>query len=298
MPQRLPCCPGHSWLRGQKQMRIYVRIACQAEETDAVLLDLVAPLMHRLWQEGLIRRGFFIRYHEGGHHLRVRFCGTHLALCGPVRSLIDASLQAYVAPRQAEPGPVGMNTGMLSYEYQRYEPEVERYGGSLGLRISEDHFAASSAIALSVLATERAGRGSRQSAALVLLRASAQGFQMGSGQRAESFEQFYLRRMALAWRTPPSREGLQQLVPVDPSAARGRTLWWPLSEQWQGSIARTYQALCHLQEQGALSTSLPALLSAYIHMLCNRLGIYPREETCLCYLLAQLYADQLSADPE
>jgi thiopeptide-type bacteriocin biosynthesis protein len=298
-----------------------VRIACRAEEADAVLLDLVAPLTHRLWRQGLIGQGFFLRYQEGGHHLRVRFAGAHSALFGPARALIDACIQAYVAglgSREIEPldrGPEGMRDSQWqplfpaqalrptpSYEYQRYEPEVERYGGPRGLHVSECHFAASSAMALHILARERAGRGSRRAAALLLLHASALGFQLDGRQRAESFEQFYLRRQALAWRTPPERESLEQayarqraslhlLVPADPSARR---FWQPVGEPWQGSIAQTCQALCHLQEQALLSTSLLALLSAYIHMLCNRLGIYLREETGLCYFLARLYAEHLA----
>lgn len=304
---------GEDWL--------YVRIACSAEEADAVLLDLVAPLAQHLAQEGLVRLAFFIRYHEGGHHLRVRFSGAPQALSGPARALIDAAVPAFFAARwpALDEGPQSMDDPRWqplyqaqelrptpSYEYQRYEPEVERYGGPQGLCVSERHFAASSATALQVLARERAGGGSRRNAALLLLHASAGAFQLDDARRAECFEQFYLRRRALAWSTPPEPEQMEQayvrqraslhlLLPADLGAPTRRYLlaWEPLIEPWRRSLASTYRALCRLQEQDALSTSSVALLSAYTHMLCNRLGISPREETCLCYFLARVYAERL-----
>lgn len=305
---------------------LYVRISCQPAEADSVLLDLVAPLAQRLWEQHLLRQGFFIRYFEGGHHLRVRFFGEQRNLLGPVRAQIDERICAYFAgsqPRVSGPldqGPEGIgdrswqpryatNTPrpFPSYEYQRYEPEVERYGGPQGLRVSEQHFAFSSALALRIIAREREGNGSRRNAALLLLNASAESFQLDAEQRAASFEQFYLRRRALAWRTPPDESNLEQeymrnraqlglLLPDDPRTPihRGRAAWLALVEEWQNQVGETHKLLQHLQEQKQLSTPLIVMLSAYIHMLCNRLGIYPREEAYLCYLLYRTYTERLA----
>ena len=59
--------------RQQASTWLYVRIYCQMTEADEVLLNLVAPLVHVLQEQGLISSFFFIRYFEGGHHLRARF---------------------------------------------------------------------------------------------------------------------------------------------------------------------------------------------------------------------------------
>jgi len=305
---------------------LYVRIACQTGEMDAILLDLVAPLAQQLWKAGLIRQCFFIRYAEGGHHVRVRFFGKQRELLGPGRSLVDASIQAYFAEGQQhvlaplDPGPEGMNDQswqpryaaqaprpIPSYEYQRYEPEIERYGGPHGLRVSEQHFASSSAVALRVLAWEREGYGSRRNAAILLLHASAESFQLDAQQKALCFEQFYLRRLALAWRTPPEQNHLAQeyarqrtglhLLVSDGACAPARrcqAVWGPLVEHWRRKLGDTYRLLQRLQEQDRLATPPIALLSAYIHMLCNRLGIYQREETYLCYFLYRLYTEHLA----
>ncbi len=304
---------------------LYVRITCQATEADTLALELVAPLVQHLWKQGLIRQWFFIRYYEGGHHFRLRFFGERRDLFGSVRAHINESVRAYFAGDQHKVfdpldwGPEGMNDQrwqplyaanalrpIPSYEYQRYEPETERYGGSQGLHVSEHHFAYSSALALQILAQEREGHGSRRNAALLLLHASAESFQLDARQKAESFEQFYLRRRALAWHVPPSEVGLEQeyernraslrLLAPDPGAPLHRTqvVWLPLVEQWQSQVGETYRRLHLLQKQGLLSTPSIVMLSAYIHMLCNRLGIYPREEAYLCYLLFRTYVERLA----
>src|SRR5262249_21693937 len=154
--------------------------------------------------------------------LRVRFFGEHTGLFGAGKALINEHMRASFTrnhPQCCEPldqGPENRNDQtwqplyaasalrpIPSYEYQRYEPEIERYGGPQALQISEQHFAWSSAVALRVLEQEQEGSGSRHNAAFLLMQASAESFQLDSEQRATGFEQFYLRRRALAWQKPP-----------------------------------------------------------------------------------------------
>jgi thiopeptide-type bacteriocin biosynthesis protein len=311
---------GEDWL--------YVRIACQATEADRVLLKLVAPLAQHFREQGLICQWFFIRYYEGGHHLRVRFCGEYRDLFGSVKTLVSEQLGTYCAGNQdsvseaLDQGPEGINDQswqplyaanalrpVPSYEYQRYEPEIARYGGPQGLRVSEQHFASSSATALQVLEWEQAGSGSRRNAALLLIHASTECFQLDAERRVASFEQFYLHRRDLVWQIPldeslleqaymRNRINLQRLIPRSSHlpVQRGQRVWLPLLEQWQDSLRATYQAIQDLQAQNRLSTPPVVMLSAYIHMLCNRLGIYPREEAHLCYLLYRMYTEQLAMD--
>ena len=303
---------------------LYVRIYCQMAEADDVLLELVAPLMERLLKEGLIRRSFFIRYFEGGHHLRVRFYGQKAVLFDSVRVIVHQSISEYFArqgqvvhtPLVWEPRVVDdlvsqtqrhteTQRPVPSYEYDRYEPEIERYGGQEGLYISEQHFADSSAIALRVLIQERNGAGSRRNAALLLLHTLAESFRLDNEQKASSFEQQYLYRASVAWRTPPSREVLAQeyerhrikmqlLLPLVPQSPvhQSYAVWLPLVEQWRIEVSQTYRALMRLQEQNVLLTPPIVIMSSYIHMLCNRLGLFLREEAYLCYLLYRHYAQQ------
>jgi hypothetical protein len=56
----------------------------------------------------------------------------------------------------------------------------------------------------------------------------------------------------------------------------------------------TYHALTQLQEQGQLTVHPIELMFSYIHMFCNRLKLFPREEAYLCYLLYRNYTEQLA----
>ncbi len=312
--------------RQQDSTWLYVRIYCQMAEADEVLLHLVAPLERALREQGLISSFFFIRYFEGGHHLRTRFCGEKSVLLGVVRDTINQHIARYFTEQgfsledPLDWGPDGMDDlqwqalystdaprPIPSYEYDRYEPETTRYGGQQGLLVSEQHFAWGSKMACSVLEWEKNGIGSRRNAALLLLDALTQGFHFTDQQKATSFEQQYRYWMSSSWCTPKHLElfdqeykrqcpVLQLLIPLHAHAPihRSRMVWLPLIEQWQEMASNTYNALTQLQEQGQLTVYPVELMFSYIHMFCNRLKLFPREEAYLSYLLYRNYSEQLA----
>lgn len=307
---------------------LYVRIFCQTNENDDVLLRLVAPLEQALSRQGLIRSFFFIRYAEGGPHVRARFLGSRELLFDGARERINRQIVAYFRERgfileqPLDPGPYGSDDLLWrplndektlrpipSYEYARYEPEIERYGGPYGIHMSEDHFAQSSKIVLQVLELEKAGRGSRRNAAVLLLDAIAEAFHFSARQKTRYFEQQYRHWTRASWYTlnyhmrltqayEQQRSALQLLVPPPgtPATHKIRTVWLPVLEQWQQATGDIYQRLMALWEQGNLTTHPAEIMSSYIHMFCNRLGLFPREEAYLAYLLYCNYTEQLGGD--
>jgi len=312
---------------------LYVRIYCRREEADELLLSLVAPCMRTLQARGLITKFFFIRYFEGGFHLRLRCCGQKSDLLGPVRDELNARLDAYFMQHGValsgplDWGPNGMNdqtwqsrqeqnaTGptfsrpVPSYEYDRYEPEIERYGGLLGLQISEQHFMHCSETVLRVLEHERLGAGSRRNAALLLLHALAGAFQLTNQEKARLFELQARYWMTSSWFTPQLREllvqeyerhclALQRLLSSDHSRPqhKSRAVWSELIDEWSEASKDTYHALTTLEKRKQLTEAPSELLLSYIHMLCNRLGFFPREEAYLTYLLYRNYETHCEAD--
>jgi len=133
----------------------------------------VAPLVSAMRDEGLIQRFFFVRYAEGGLHVRLRFGGDGRVLQFEVRHRVDSAIRNYLANRPSEieftpdelrhlgaqwaevdgdtPLPIQPNNSLL---YIPYVPETSRYGGPSGVAIAEDHFDFSSTQALSVLLAE------------------------------------------------------------------------------------------------------------------------------------------------
>jgi thiopeptide-type bacteriocin biosynthesis protein len=302
---------------------LYTRIYCQKEEGDDILLHLVAPFEKFVREHELITGFFFVRFFEGGHHLRVRFRGEKSLLLGPLRNALNHHLNHYFMQRgfslqhPLDQGPNGMEDRVWSprlpkstsrpvpsYEYDRYEPEIERYGGREGLEVSERHFSCSSSTALRVLDHEKKGAGPRKNGALLLIDALATAFHVTDQQKAIVFEQHFLYWMASSWCTPyhstlfaqeyeRHHASLQRLIPINSSLPehRSRAVWTPIVEEWKEALNETYKALMLLESQKLLTVFHVELMSSYIHMLCNRLGLFPREEAYLVYLLSRHYAE-------
>ena len=295
--------------------------------SDDVVINLVRPLEQELRRHGWIERFFFIRYIEGGYHLRLRFFGQDDILQGLVRSALDNQIEVFFAERgfalagPLDPGPSGRDDPLWrprddpdfprpkpSYEYDRYEPERERYGGPDGLWLSEQHFEQSSYTALHILDLEKAGGGPRQNAALLLLDTTARAFSLDAQQRQAAFERQYEYWARSPWITDVHRAeyarmyeryrvAMPRLVPADDTACSehaSRLPWHALLEQWHRHAVALYQHLLLLESQTCLSASPLELLIYYCHMLCNRLGIFPREEASLAYLLSHTYTEQLA----
>lgn len=308
---------------------LYMRLHCPSAFGDTVALKFVRPLAEELRAQGLITRFFFLRYFEGGHHLRLRFYGEQEALLTTVRSRLNVAASSFFSEHgysvtgPLDDGPAGMDdTGwqprqpyeemrpICSFEYDRYEPETERYGGQAGLLLSEQQFEVSSLTALRVLELEQAGAGPRQNAALLLIEAISRAFDLSRSQCLEAFayqvaywtrsawlEAEHIQRFAQEYAR--FRASLQRLLALGEAASlpahRSRSVWLTTVQEWEREMRGFYEALLSLQQRGQLSVSLSSLLCAYIHLLCNRLGIFPREETCLAYLLQQCYAEEYTA---
>ena len=99
--------PGDDWL--------YLQLYCGMATLDRVLVELVAPLIRELRADGAIKHWFFIRYDEGGWHMRLRLRGEARTLWTQVapRTLAASSSMRGLVHR------IALDT---------YDPEVERYG--------------------------------------------------------------------------------------------------------------------------------------------------------------------------
>lgn len=306
---------------------LFARIYAPMSLTDDIVLDLVGPVERELHERNLIAQYFFIRYGEGGPHLRLRFRGTRHNLMGPVRGYLNQSIEDFFAKRQIplqgplDMGPDGMEDTQWqphqphhemrpipSYEYDRYEPEVERYGGSEGMLVTEAHFQFSSTMVSQILTREKMGDGPRQNAALLLMEATTRAFGLSEREQLDAFG-----RQCIQWLQTPFlhkehlkrfssdyeqyRHALYRLMPVGQTHRpehRSRAIWTPCLEAWNGHLAELVELLRELDRRTVLTTSLLQLMHLYIHMLCNRLGILVREEACLAYFLYRSYAEQLS----
>ncbi len=140
-PRRQLAPPADDWLT----FRIYGAHELQ----DAVLFEVVAPLVRSARAAKQLDGWFFLRYVDaasGRAHLRVRLRGRTVARLAALRRRFEQTL---VRARQH-----GLIVSTDSAEYFR---ETARYGGAAALAAAEVIFAGSSDLVLAILALEHEG---------------------------------------------------------------------------------------------------------------------------------------------
>ena len=114
------------------------------------------PLLLCLEDNQLIEGFFFIRYSEGGPHIRLRLATLTQDEAVSLKPLLCSHFEAYFGelPRSsAEESEVSARAVYSpdSVQFIDYLPEEKRYGGSNAILIAEDQFELSSRVVLSIL---------------------------------------------------------------------------------------------------------------------------------------------------
>ena len=283
-----------SWISGH----LYFDGDLFGDDADRILLQEMAPALEAWQEQGWLAHFFFIRYYAQGSHIRLR-----------VRPRSDSAGQTLRTRMQDL---VDGSAGFSQLQWQDYEPEVERYGGPNGLRISEQHFVAQSHTALALLKKikrgDRAARlGKAMLAQLVLLHAFLPHRSESAGL-AGVFGVNYLRRRAgnpeqqQSW-IREFRQGfdrqsdhLVQYVEAAWSALADGDPLTPELDTWRHGLTTLRDDLLDLSHRRELydgrgTTDWPAcvqwLLPSYLHMLNNRLGVDLQEECYLAVLIQE-----------
>lgn len=109
---------------------------------DALINGVVKPVIDRFKGEGWAETAFFVRYHDGQPHVRLRLlapAGRHEALTAEVADVLERFAAA------------GHGARVLGLRTVPYEPELARYGGAAAMRLSEQVFDVSSRLVLDTL---------------------------------------------------------------------------------------------------------------------------------------------------
>ncbi|TDU73970.1 thiopeptide-type bacteriocin biosynthesis protein [Streptomyces sp. KS 21] len=284
---------------------LHLTLHTDGADTDAFVTGALAPLMDgRYGPNG--GAWFFIRYHEGGPHLRIRFRGAGSTGDGGEDAAEDAAeLAAELALLAAGTTPVTGSWPGRHGEVRAvaYEPETERYGGPAALPVTEEVFVHSTRAAVAALRAVP-GRADRLRLALDLAHGTA--YALGLDELASAG---WLRRHAASWRWAAEvrplpgaavhtrvntvfaaqrtnlglraravRAGLD-----DGSAAPWLAEW---TRQVRAADARLRTAVLPADRPGAPVRTHRRLWvwASQLHMLFNRLGVTPDEERAVCRL--------------
>lgn len=290
----------------------------KAAAGDRALGCLVLPAVRQALDEGWVRRFFFIRYHELGSHLRLRFEGEPDLLASRLRPALAERLGlAVVGVMDAAGERFASASGLVDHvRWIDYEPELGRYGGPDGVALAEDLFQASSLAVLDLLrAGEPLETGARSVQALFALATLAHAFS-ADRQEAQALAQSYSDEGVRLLRSRPGGEGTEvewerlfaRRAERQPGALAERLqAWWEAmegGEELPHPWVRYHEALAvaarrlrrlHAAErlrfpEGAAASyaeTLARLVPSYLHMTSNRIGISVLDEAFLGAYLAR-----------
>ncbi|MEW7280687.1 thiopeptide-type bacteriocin biosynthesis protein [Aquimarina sp. 2201CG1-2-11] len=109
---------------------------------DTLLVELIDPMQKELTRKKWIISYFFIRYWEGGSHIRFRVKVSDSTPTKTIEQYIRKKTEAYF---------IAIQNSNYRLEFNQYFPETSRYGGVKTITLAEKHFKKSSDIVLSTL---------------------------------------------------------------------------------------------------------------------------------------------------
>ncbi len=298
-----------------------------AEPWESLLLGAVHPLVKKLVDQELITQYFFIRYWEQGPHLRLRLKKSPTATEAEVSKIVLENLNNFIlkypsklflSPEMEEhklKESWRNNNQVLSISYQ---PETARYGGQAGLPLAELQFFASSRVVLNeLIETPNWSYDIALGAAIKL----HLGFAFSTGMTQENVVKFFekncrdwlpraidnsenklqqkqiLAQFEKAYSTQkpaifPYIQGIWEELKNNPTGS-GSSSW----ENWLSINQAVYTNLKLLSQGDLLEFNLDHhnepdaviwnMLSDFLHMTNNRLGVLNRDEGFLAFMLAK-----------
>lgn len=289
--------------------------------SEACLLDDIMPCVRELIAQGKVSSWFFVRYWEGGPHLRIRLAGIspdeqarvlrQIAVhAAQRRSGIAMSRAEYYGQHPFDGEPVSIDALPWYGDGQAvdipYVPETIRYGGPEAMALSEDVFRVSSTLAVNLIGATRYDFDKRMGAALMLMVAAA----AVAGPGAVSMATFCDHYAAMwAQHSAHSRLAAGSVLPPPVPAHRaavasvlaGQPLSTAFAQRWHETLRAFREALLRLGREGRLISPMDgapadtparidhavvAILWSQLHMLNNRLAVLPAQEVVLARMVA------------
>ncbi len=290
------------------------------DSQDRLLVRIVGPVCAELARRGDIRQFFFIRYLDGGPHVRLRVMPAADRGGAPVLKALAELLRLEV---RREPslatdaelldrhggevrassrfGPLRPNN---TVHCERYMPELDRYGGEAGLAIVEPLFCESSRIALHLLEDGEMSDAERLNSGLRLLVEGASTFIEDLSMARRFFGSYAASALGSIGLTMADQQRLQAtfLQRCASSLPRmadvlQRAFSLAMTRRAASDWARPMQkAVTDLHAAGVGDSvgqpKVSMVASSCMHMMSNRMGLTPLQEAYLATALARAAAPE------
>ena len=253
--------PGSAWL--------YYKIYSRPSDANRLLADLTRGLVRRSMDDGSVKGWFFLRYSDPDPHVRIRFrchTGRLAEMFERSNAVLSSRVEADIVDR---------------FEIATYDREIERYGGTEGLTISEEVFCADSVCSVALIEEQQDNSWWNLATSLIHLvrdlRVSAHHAAKLLSDMRDQYQRNHFGgvdrpfRRSLAQVHRDSRYDIERRI-SDPDRA--------LKQMSQASsVAIRHRAeeirplICRLRRLAAqkrLSCDYDAIVGSYIHMHVNR----------------------------
>lgn len=277
---------------GARSGWLFAKIYTGPVGVDRLLASALPALVEQAVESLAVDRWFFVRYGDPGWHLRLRLHGPPLRLATDVLPALELALAPLLADGR-----------ILRAALDSYRPEVERYGGPLGLEVAERLFQIDSEAVLAALACLPAddpdlrwrlalagidrllddlGLAGDQKLALAGRFRSRLGAELGAGPALD-------RELGARFRR--QRLGLEALLAGGDSALAPALAALDRHRPRRRAVAAR---LARAARTGKLTRSIAELARSHAHMHANRVlrGEHLVHELCIHDFLARLYRGQ------
>lgn len=288
-------------------------------DCDDLLLDIIGPALDHMSNAHPGLRWFFLRYWNGGAHLRLRIKGASEAAVDDLQTALQQALAAlpqtpFDAPAYAQTSArmTAMRAKMPSASANLLEPveplrksgtveraiysfDQARYGTAMARDLIEANFCVASTLALRSLPDIRRQPNLRATFAALFTAAGWRALPLSFEERAAFARQVADQSAALMGQAAPVDLGpppdaLCAVVASTPDSADLPPLQRALLQIWSDQCSNHAQMAEQLFDAGHLRLPASALLVDFQHLMMNRMGLSTQLEPDLLRLIARAHA--------
>ena len=266
------------------------------DDRDVFLQKAIVPLIEVLKAKLGIQQFFYIRYNEGGPHIRIRILSTHKKQT-TISKIIDATCRSY------------FGTNDFKLREMAYHPETERYGGTAALPFAEAHFVLSSKVCLTVLAEQPEDVLSRALLLHFCMIAVSNLSTVEIYRLYDSYVQSWFPHSGLSETDTNSRQVAFKHYEPEYQKMPQKALFGEINKRIEANeetgiswldtwIKGNKNILSDLFRSVGYESRFHRILESLIHMTNNRLGVKNYDEAFLAYLLKRTIEDAFTPEPE
>jgi thiopeptide-type bacteriocin biosynthesis protein len=289
IPRTFPL--GSEWL--------YAKFYTGTATADHLLREMISPLVAELLRSGAAEQWFFIRYGDPDWHVRLRLHGT----ADRLHAEVLPAVQSAVAPL--------LDDGRIwRVQFDTYQREVERYGGTEGIALAERIFHVDSEAALEII--ERldvgdAGLAERWRLVMRGIDMLLDDFGFGPEMKlgllrkvrtalANEFRADANLKSQIGDRFRKERKDLEALLTPGHDAESNLSSGFEILRHRSTRLVPLVAELKMCAQAGQLTMPLTELAPSYIHMHANRLlrSAHRAHELVLYDFLARLYDSRVA----